>query len=45
MIPESGCRFPAFVKPAAAGEGRSEKIMRKQKQSLLSLFPAEPIRR
>jgi len=24
-------RFPAFAKPASAGEGRSEKIMRKHK--------------
>jgi hypothetical protein len=30
MIPKSGNRFPAFAKPASAGEGRSEKIMRKQ---------------
>ena len=30
MIPKSGYRFPAFAKPASAGEGRSEKIMRKQ---------------
>ena len=28
MIPKSGYRFPAFAKPASAGEGRSEKIMR-----------------
>src|SRR5207302_1001612 len=27
MIPKSGSRFPAFAKPASAGEGRSEKIM------------------
>jgi hypothetical protein len=27
MIPKSGGRFPAFAKPASAGEGRSEKIM------------------
>jgi hypothetical protein len=26
-----GQRFPAFAKPASAGEGRSEKIMLKQK--------------
>ena len=25
-----GYRFPAFAKPASAGEGRSEKIMLKQ---------------
>jgi len=40
MIPKSGYRFPACAKPvaptlvwldAAAGEGRSEKIMRRQK--------------
>ena len=30
MIPKSGNRFPAFAKPASAGEGRSDKIMRKQ---------------
>ncbi|MBI3704294.1 MAG: heavy metal translocating P-type ATPase [Rhizobiales bacterium] len=28
MIPKSGNRFPAFAKPASAGEGRSDKIMR-----------------
>ena len=31
MIPKSGYRFPAFAKPASAGEGSSEKIMRKEK--------------
>jgi hypothetical protein len=31
MTPESGYRFPAFAKPAATGEGRSDKIMLKQK--------------
>jgi len=31
MIPKSVKRFPAFAKPALAGEGRSEKIMLKQK--------------
>ena len=31
MIPKSGNRFPAFAKPASAGEARSDKIMRKQK--------------
>jgi hypothetical protein len=30
MIPKSGHRFPAFAKPASAGEGRSEKIMLKE---------------
>jgi hypothetical protein len=30
MIPKSGYRFPAFAKPASAGEGRSEKIMLNQ---------------
>ncbi len=30
-IPKSGNRFPAFAKPASAGEGRSEKIMLKRK--------------
>jgi len=30
MIRKSGNRFPAFAKPASAGEGRSEKIMLKQ---------------
>ena len=29
MIPKSGDRFPAFAKPASAGEGRSDKIMHK----------------
>jgi hypothetical protein len=28
MISKSEARFPAFAKPASAGEGRSEKIMR-----------------
>jgi hypothetical protein len=41
MIPKSGNRFPACAKPlprlagwldASAGEARSEKIMRQQKQ-------------
>jgi hypothetical protein len=32
MIPKSGYRFPAFAKPASAGEARSGKIMRKQSQ-------------
>jgi hypothetical protein len=27
VIRKSGNRFPAFAKPASAGEGRSEKIM------------------
>jgi hypothetical protein len=31
MIRKSGSRFPAFAKPASAGEGRSEKIMPHQK--------------
>jgi hypothetical protein len=31
MIPKSGYRFPAFAKPASAGEGRSGKIMLNQK--------------
>ena len=26
VIPKSGTRFPAFAKPASAGEGRSDKI-------------------
>ena len=30
MTPKSGGRFPAFAKPASAGEGRSEMIMRKE---------------
>jgi len=33
MIPKSGNRFPAFAKPASAGEARSEKIMLKRKIS------------
>jgi len=28
MIPKIANRFPTFAKPASAGEGRSEKIMR-----------------
>jgi virginiamycin B lyase len=32
MIPKSGDRFPAFAKPASAGEGRSDKIMRKNRR-------------
>jgi hypothetical protein len=31
MIRKSGNRFPAFAKPASAGEGRSEKIMLQRK--------------
>jgi hypothetical protein len=30
MIPKSGYRFPAYAKPASAGEGRSDKIMLKK---------------
>jgi hypothetical protein len=30
MIPKSGNRFPAFAKPASAGEGRSDAIIRNQ---------------
>jgi hypothetical protein len=30
MMPKSGNRFPAFAKPASAGEGSSEKIMRQE---------------
>ncbi len=42
MIPKSGFRFPACAKPwhgspvwlnASAGEGRSEKIMRKEEDN------------
>jgi hypothetical protein len=29
MIPKSVKRFPAFAKPASAGEARSEKVMLK----------------
>ena len=43
MIPKSGNRFPAFTKPASAGEGRSEKIMLKQKASMLSSKLGEEI--
>ena len=32
MIPKSGNRFPAFAKPAPAGEARSDKIMRKRNE-------------
>jgi hypothetical protein len=38
MIPKSGNRFPAFAKPASAGEARSEKIMRKQNVRELQWF-------
>jgi hypothetical protein len=31
MIAKNGRWLPAFAKPSSAGEGRSEKIMRKQK--------------
>jgi hypothetical protein len=31
-----GNRFPAFAKPASAGEGRSDKIMRKGKANSAS---------
>jgi hypothetical protein len=31
MIAKSGSRFPAFAKPASAGEARSEKILLKPK--------------
>jgi hypothetical protein len=34
MIPESGIRFPAFAKPASAGERRSDKIMLKQESMI-----------
>jgi hypothetical protein len=27
MIPKNGTRFPAFAKPASAGEARPEKIV------------------
>ena len=30
MMPKSGNRFPAYAKPASAGEGRSDKMMRKR---------------
>ena len=30
MIPKNGYRFPAFAKPASAGEGKSDQIMRNQ---------------
>jgi hypothetical protein len=30
MIAKSGHQFPAFAKPASAGEARSEKIMLEQ---------------
>ncbi len=32
MIPKSENRFPAFAKPASAGEVRSEKIMLQPKE-------------
>jgi hydroxymethylpyrimidine/phosphomethylpyrimidine kinase len=37
MIPKSGNRFPAFANPASAGEGRSEKIMRKQNATAVAV--------
>jgi hypothetical protein len=30
MIPKNGNRFPAFAKPASAGEARPDKIMRQE---------------
>src|SRR6266581_3724818 len=53
MIPKSGCRFPACAKPgqllvrsfdASAGEGRSEKIMLKQKAKAKGRFNLKPFR-
>jgi hypothetical protein len=50
MIPKSGYRFPACAKPehrfvvsfdASAGEGRSEKIMLKQKAATSRLTAGE----
>ena len=38
MIPKSGYRFPAFAKPASAGEARSEKIMLKQRDRVPKRF-------
>src|SRR5664280_2059137 len=40
MIPKSGNRFPAFAKPASAGEGRSEKIMRNELAGLRTSLEA-----
>jgi hypothetical protein len=34
MIPKSGNRFAAVAKPASAGEGRSEEIMRRPKRMI-----------
>ncbi len=34
MIPKSGNRFPAFAKPASAGEGRSDEIMQQPRDQL-----------
>jgi hypothetical protein len=31
VIPKSGNRFPAYAKPASAGEGRSDQITRHRK--------------
>jgi hypothetical protein len=42
MIPKSGNRFPAFAKPASAGEARSEKIMLKQKARVEVFVPLRP---
>jgi hypothetical protein len=30
MIPKNGNRFPAFAKPASAGEGRPDEIVLKE---------------
>jgi hypothetical protein len=47
MIPKSGNRFPACAKPwhvlvvwpnASAGEGRSDKIMRKQTSAVAVVY-------
>src|SRR5580698_7753502 len=37
MIPKSGYQFPAFAKPASAGEGRSDKIMLKRRKTMHSI--------
>jgi hypothetical protein len=39
MIPKGGHRFPAFAKPASAGEARLEKIALQ-----LEILELEPIR-
>ena len=43
MIPQRGNRFPDFAKPASAGEGRSDKIMRKLMPNLMPMCRVQRI--